>query len=472
MKNKIHYSFLLCLTVIASLVLLSIPGELSVGGVSLREIDLLADIRQPAMDTVSIEMDSTLLALDTTSVVADSIETKSDTVGYTELACPKGTTCVEDYGDGPPALAQFLEALKETKRSGSTLRIAFFGDSFIEGDVFCGAFRDTLQTIFGGRGVGYVPITSNVTGFRNTIKHRFENWETTSLIERTSEAEIGPAGFTFIPRENNWLEFRPSRQRYLREFNTISLFYKSLDSAVLHYSIDTTTASTALTVSDRIEQWKYQGKNVKSVLFEFHPYDSLMVYGACFEGSGGVYVDNFSIRGNSGLNLNRISSKMFKDFNRYRNYKLIILQFGLNLVGAENLNYAAYVKRMVRMINELKRSFPSASILLLSVSDRSVNDNGEFKTMDAIPLMRDAQRLIAKQAGIAFWDMFEAMGGEGSMVRFVNANPALGARDYTHLTFKGGRNLSWKLASSLLFELEKYEHQNTQMPDSLIVMRP
>ena len=36
--------------------------------------------------------------------------------------------------------------------------------------------------------------------------------------------------------------------------------------------------------------------------------------------------------------------------------------------------------------------------------------------------------MIAQETGIAFWDMFEAMGGENSMVRFVTAKPALAAR--------------------------------------------
>ncbi len=456
MKNRVHYSFLLCLTVVGSLFLLSFLGQFSLGPLELKHIDVLADIRVPAADTFPRQIDSVRLALE--EKTPDSLVSGRDSV-VQEVAyrCPEGITCIEDYGDDKPALKSFLDALSNTRQTGNKLRIAFYGDSFIEGDVFCGAFRDTLQTVFGGRGVGYVPITSNVTGFRNTIKHKFENWQTSSLVERTSDLPIGPAGFIFTPLENNWLEFKPSRQRYLREFNTISLYYKSQDSTVLHYAIDTLHASTPLTVSDRIEVWRYEGKNVKSVFFEFMPFDSLMVYGASFEGHGGVYVDNFSIRGNSGLNLNRIDGEMYREFNRFRQYKLIILQFGLNLVSAENLNYAAYVRRMVRIINRLKENFPGSSFLLLSVSDRSINDEGKFRTMDAIPLMRDAQRLIAMKAEIAFWDMFQAMGGEGSMVKFVNAKPALGARDYTHLTFRGGRTLSGRLAKSLIHELDRFE---------------
>ena len=112
---------------------------------------------------------------------------------------------------------------------------------------------------------------------------------------------------------------------------------------------------------------------------------------------------------------------------------------------------------MEEVIKSMKKNFPQASFLLLSVSDRSSNASGEFKTMASIPAMRDAQRLIAQRTGIAFWDMFEAMGGEGAMVKFTESDPPLGARDYTHLTFKGGKKLAGALAKSLLFEKKKYE---------------
>jgi hypothetical protein len=52
------------------------------------------------------------------------------------------------------------------------------------------------------------------------------------------------------------------------------------------------------------------------------------------------------------------------------------------------------------------------------------------------------------------------MGGEDSMVKFVTAKPALAAKDYTHLTFKGGKKLASSLVKSLLFELEKYEKKS------------
>ena len=175
-----------------------------------------------------------------------------------------------------------------------------------------------------------------------------------------------------------------------------------------------------------------------------------------------MYVDNFSLRRNSGISLTGISRSMLSKFNTYRNYKLVILQFGLNMVVEDSLNYKAYVRRMVKVINNLKKAYPQASFLLMSVSDRSSNSRGKFETMNAIPAMRNAQRMIAQETNIAFWDMFEAMGGENSMVRFVMSKPALAAKDYTHLNFNGGKKLAGSLVKSLLYSHELHQEKHAQ----------
>jgi lysophospholipase L1-like esterase len=448
MKNKLHYSFLLCLIIIGILLLLSHISEFSLGPLTFKKIDLLADIRPEVKDSIFIGGKST--------EIPDSIVAKQDSiVQEIQERCRPGLTCIEDYSKNKTALRTFIRALSGIKKSGQTVRVAFFGDSFIEGDVFCGSFRDTLQSVYGGKGVGYVPITSDVAGFRNTIKHRFSNWKTSSLIKKDSAIQLGPAGYAFTPVENNWVEYKPSKQRYLREFTNVKLYYKNLKDAILHYYIDTLESSDPLDASNKLQEWNFKGKNIKSVRFEFFPYDSLWVYGASFEDGPGIYVDNFSLRGNSGLTLHTITPEMYKEFNRFRKYKLIILQFGLNLIVEESLNYKAYTKRMVVVVNQLKKLFPESSFLLLSVSDRSSNVSGEFKTMGAIPAMRNAQRLIAQETEIAFWDMFQAMGGENSMVKFVEGDPSLAAKDYTHLNFKGGKKVAGALVKSLLYEAEK-----------------
>jgi hypothetical protein len=452
MKNKLHYSFLLGLSLITILLLLSFLPSFSIGSFSFREVDLLADIRTDE----PISNDS-LVARQPDSIVTKSATEKKISAISNPIACPGGITCIEDFSKDNSALTIFFKALTNVQRGENNVRIAFYGDSFIEGDVFCGSFRDSLQSIFGGRGVGLVPITSAVSGFRNTIKHSFSNWRTISIMQKDPVGSIGISGYTFVPLEGNGVEFKPSKQRFLREFSQVKLYYKAKNDAILNYIVDTLESSEAIEVSEKIQEWKFNGKGIHRVQFEFFPYEGVEVYGASFENGPGVYVDNFSVRGNSGMNLPQISKNMFQEMNTFRNYKLVILQFGLNMIVEDKADFSAYTQRMVGVVKYLKACLPQTSFLLLSVSDRSNNTTGKFRTMRSIPALRDAQREIARQTGIAFWDMYQAMGGENSMVKYTESKPPLGARDYTHLTFRGGNKLGGLLVKTILAEKKKYD---------------
>ncbi|MEZ4850537.1 MAG: hypothetical protein R3B93_18375 [Bacteroidia bacterium] len=59
--------------------------------------------------------------------------------------------------------------MTDKSRKGKT-RIAYFGDSMIEGDLITQSLRNDLQELLGGQGVGFVPITSQTYGFRKTIE--------------------------------------------------------------------------------------------------------------------------------------------------------------------------------------------------------------------------------------------------------------------------------------------------------------
>lgn len=64
-------------------------------------------------------------------------------------------------------------------------------------------------------------------------------------------------------------------------------------------------------------------------------------------------------------------------------------------------------------------------------------------------LVRYQQHLAAEE-GVAFWNLFEAMGGEGSMARMVEADPPMANHDYTHINFRGGKRIAGLLFEALM----------------------
>lgn len=154
-----------------------------------------------------------------------------------------------------------------------------------------------------------------------------------------------------------------------------------------------------------------------------------------------------------------VDENMMAEFDSLRNYKLIVLQYGLNVAGEGVTKFTAYENNMIKVIERLKKACPDASILLISVSDRSTKKNGEYVTMKSIPLLVESQRRIASKTGIAFWNLFEAMGGEKAMVTYADNGWA--NKDYTHLKFSGGRKIASILMETILYEKFKYEQKKT-----------
>ena len=143
MSNKIHYPFLLCITVIGLLLLLSLVGKFSVGEVSFRKIDLLSDIRPIEKEQPAAIEDSILAQVLQTP---DSVISQQDSVVDEVIErCPPNVTCIEDYSDKGNALADFMEALSEARAGKHFLRIAFYGDSFIEAMSFAEVFATRFK---------------------------------------------------------------------------------------------------------------------------------------------------------------------------------------------------------------------------------------------------------------------------------------------------------------------------------------
>ena len=172
----------------------------------------------------------------------------------------------------------------------------------------------------------------------------------------------------------------------------------------------------------------------------------------------GVVVDNFSTRGSSGQQLANIPLGTLKDYHRLRTYDLIVLQYGLNVASAEVLKYDYYTTAMKKVIDHLKEAFPQTSILIVGVGDReNRSETGELRTMPGVKSLIRYQQKLAADTHVAFWNLFEAMGGEGSMVEMVNSKPSMANYDYTHINFRGGKHLADLLFKSLMYGKEQYE---------------
>lgn len=461
---------LLLLTLVICLGLYYLPDRLF--GMKIKKVDLFSDIR---IKPESISMDSLRMQLEQpdtvridSAAVRDSIlkTTGIDSVAlalrdslYRVMLTDKGAdstgTRIEDYSVGHIGLKRFFAALRESRQR--PVRIAFLGDSFIEGDIVVADFRSGLQEQFGGRGVGFVPVTSVAAQFRPTVEQRTDGWTTWSILT-DHRHRYTLSGMTFQPKKEKPTLYIKATNRY-PELDSVSSL-KFLYEQNVHTRMTLVCNGTRDTIREElpptsvITQYERTGIFTEAS-FSFADTAGFRALGVALEDHSGVSVDNYSLRGNSGMNLARLDSARCSELSAIRPYDLIILQYGLNVVSDSVLQYGWYTKRMEEVVRHVRSCFPEADVLMLSVSDRSRQVDGRFETMPAVLALLHAQRQTARRAGVAFWNVFGAMGGENSMVRFVENNWA--SKDYTHLSFKGGKEVASALLNAILLEKEFYD---------------
>jgi hypothetical protein len=88
--------------------------------------------------------------------------------------------------------------------------------------------------------------------------------------------------------------------------------------------------------------------------------------------------------------------------------------------------------------------------------DRAEDKGGRLVTKNVILDLVAIQKRVASAHGAAFWNTFDAMGGEGSMARWVKAKPQLGGGDLTHPTPLGAEVLGDMLSDALIASFERY----------------
>lgn len=423
--------------VIAGVSLLSFIPSFDWAGFVFKKVDVLADIRK----------NNNIIPADTIIPIKPE---KIDT-------CRKDMVCIEDYSADHNALNRFYEALATNHHAS----IAYFGDSFIEGDILTGSLRSLFQKMYGGNGVGYVPINCITAGFRTTVITSADGWGEHCLIDSIFDRKKqGISGYYFIPQTNATATFS-CRTDFRNETDTCS--------EVSFYFVTAGDLKFTTTVNKKIkEQHQVNGNADIQKVSVFgrigniqisvdNPGKNTRFFGVALDDeNAGIIVDNYSLRGISGVTLKSIPQKTLQDFDKLRSYDLIVLQYGLNIATKNGENYENYKKAMVDVINYFRENLPHSDFLLVSVGDRAAKIDGNMTTMPGIVNLLVTQQAIASECGIAFWNLKDAMALDGGMIEYVKSKPSKANLDYTHVNARGGELIAKHLFEAFEYGKEKY----------------
>lgn len=476
LKNSTLRAWFLTLFVTMGIIGAGFIPAAEIFGITLQPVDILSDIKEPSEGAVEYEADierlemelaalaevSDTIAIDTLPELppvryewlADKRASYERRVPTIDLLKPDTTHRIIAIEDFDTLSTTRFERLVEKLASGEDVRIAFMGDSFVEGDILTSDLRSELQQSFGGRGVDFVPCDIPFATARRSVKRSASGWSSYSVMKPKSAPESLRDLFFISGYISEGKAGAKVRWQSTDIFPTIDSCSRA---RILLVSRDTSRVVVTLndTLSHEVE---IAGDERLREIYIEAPYKSLSMrvaegkvvcYGASLEGDGGVAVDNFSVRSNNGHAIFGTGAQINRQAHDMLSYDLVVLQYGLNIMMPGQRNFSKYRDQLRDMIAYTERCFPNAAILVLGVSDRWIKDEetGRFKPIGSVDALTRHQRAAADSSRVAFWNTSEAMADLGGMPAFVRNGWAAG--DYTHLNYAGGRRIAESLARSI-----------------------
>ncbi|MDI1233523.1 MAG: hypothetical protein PSX81_04525 [bacterium] len=373
--------------------------------------------------------------------------------------------------DDRKVMDQFFEALENSRRDNTTFRIIHYGDSQIEMDRISSHIREQLQRTYGGSGMGLLPAMEVTPKY--TVSEEIAGAWVRKLAFGTEDGRAkhnryGPMAY-FCQKQSDVasvvITARENTSFKNKNFKTckvvVGSITKPLEISIAANGKTIGTQTLQASTTEQLAIFNVDSTNGKIGL-KFNGANA-DILGIALDGDGGICVDNVPMRGCSGTIFKRINAETLRKTYSLLGVKMLILQFGGNaLPGMKSKGSAdAYGKKFLEELKYLKSVDPNLILFVIGPADMSIKVNGTFQTHPYLENVRDALKAATLQAGGVFWDMYEAMGGNGSMVTWVKAKPSLGSPDYIHYTQKGAVKISEIFYSSLMKEYEMFKLRKT-----------
>lgn len=411
------------------------------------------------------------------TVVSDTVKGEKDTPDHINGVPTMDTDSLRNtfvniqYPSGSDSLLYpVFKELGSLVSQEKLIRILHYGDSQIEGDRITSYIRNQLQTRFGGYGIGMFPVIASNPGAVPYFYEISDTWKRYSPLPGSEQSATKRYGAlvnfaTLAPDKKNsykgWIELirpntsvlRAQRSQICRVFYGFNQTPMMVEVKQGEKMVDAEIYPSS--ASMQVARWDISSP--RNITISFTCETPPEIYGIALDGYSGIAMDNIPLRGSSGTEFTKIDFQFLKNFYRQLQVKMMILQFGANVVPNVVGNYNHYEKLFYNQLITLKKALPNAPLLVIGVGDVSRKGENGYESYPNIEKIRDAQRNAAFAAGCAFWDMYAAMGGHNSMPSWVFANPPLAQKDFVHLSPIGAKIIGELFYRSFMQEYDKYQ---------------
>lgn len=346
------------------------------------------------------------------------------------------------------------------------LRIMHIGGSHVQAGTLTRQLRNDLlalgEDLDGGRGMVF-PFSAAKTNNPSSFRTRYEGaWTVTRIISRTPEKRLGLTGMAISSSDSSAFVRIVLKARNATSMDP-SFSFDKVD--VLGYSSD--GGRGPLVVLESGDTLRGIRDDARSLWYFNLPESRDSVTVAVGKGSGeltltGIFLDNskpgISVTG-IGVNGAAIPSYLHcEDFERdlrLVNPDLVIFAIGINDAVGKDFSKQEFIRRYKSLVTRVRAVNPGCAMLFETNNDSfrrvrrrvySVNRNGLE--------VEDAFFTLGADCGAGVWDLFDIMGGLGSMEEWEKAG--LAKKDKIHFTEEG-----YAVVGDLLFNafMAKYvEH--------------
>ena len=426
------------------------------------EIEPIGD-SLPEVD-VSIEIE-TELELDKTPILKTNLwRPDYDTCSVNNLAKEKK---ISGSNAAKQNLWTFFEKLNGLN-SDAKLHVFHYGDSQIEGDRITGRIRSSWQKTWGGSGPGLIPAIQPVPALALRQQHEGEIQRFTRFgtIDSTLEHTCYGGMATLSRIRNNGkvivkphpMGFRKNKVWHQAEVligaaplgGRLTISGEFTDSITMDIAPSNTGNHSSILV-------ELVGKK-EELTFSFEGVE-IEITGIRLGSKSGLAIHNIPMRSSSGTVFKSLNKEHFKKYLQNWDVGLVILQFGGNTAPYVKDQAAAerYGKRFRTQLKYLKTILPESTFLVIGPSDMGITSDSTALTYPMLGAIRAEMKKVTILEEALYWDLFEAMGGAGTMEVWAESTPKLASSDLVHFTPKGAKLIGELLDKSLRAEYRSWE---------------
>jgi lysophospholipase L1-like esterase len=363
-------------------------------------------------------------------------------------------------------LYPFYHSLELARSGQGVSRILHYGDSPTTADSITADMRSLLQEKFGDAGHGFILLAKPWPWYGHRgIEVHGSGWKIEAASQNRAKDGyhgLGGVSFTGTPGAVSQIHLETPHSRVEVEF------LRQPGGGVF-----TVTAGDVLLGEVETDREKEPGfaqfplpEGGKTDVVIGVKSGSVRLFGASFEkDSPGVIYNSLGVNGGQiQMVLRYYDRSQWTEQLQHQKPDLVILNYGTNESGFASYIDSAYGKELREVIDRVKAALPGTPILIMSPMDRGERRNdGTIGTIATLPKLVAIQRKAAEETGCAFFNTFEAMGGEGTMGRWYGMQPRLVSADFMHPLPQGARKVGILLNDALVTGYDRYEAGRQQI---------